>query len=89
MIVPEGESGWMVLLDDKKGLPSVSIEGLNKALSETEEKWKSIMKNILHEGVYKDQMYHSYKAIQMVTHEYSGGSRYYIVAGTDRSRPQL
>ncbi len=64
MIIPEGESGWMVLLDDKNNLPSVSIESLHNALRQTEEKWNSIMKNILYEGVYKDQMYHSYKVIQ-------------------------
>lgn len=86
MIIPEGESGWMVLLDDKNGLPSVSIESLHNALRQTEEKWNSIMKNILYEGVYKDQMYHSYKAIQMVTPEYSGGI---LAAGTTSLPEQI
>lgn len=84
MIIPAGESGWMVLLDDKNNLPSVSMETLHNALRQTEVKWNTIMKNILYEGVYKEQMYHSYKAIQMVTHEHSGG----ILAAATTSLPE-
>ncbi len=86
MIIPEGESGWMVLLDDKSYLPFVSSESLHEALNETEKKWNSIMKNMFYEGLYKEQMYQSYKAIQMVTHEYSGGI---LAAGTTSLPEQI
>lgn len=86
MIIPAGESGWMVLLDDKNHLASVSAQSLNNALRQTEDKWNSIMKNIHYEGVYKDQIHQSYKAIQMVTHEYSGGI---LAAGTTSLPEQI
>lgn len=77
--IPAAEEGWTVLVDDKRALPLVTTEELQDALLQTKEKWKCIMNNISYEGPYKEQVYQSYKAIQLVTHEYSGGI---LAAGT-------
>jgi GH15 family glucan-1,4-alpha-glucosidase len=82
--VLKGETSWCVLLDDKRALPAVSFENLQQALSGTEEKWRQIMSNISYEGPYKAQLYQSYKAIQLVTHEHSGG----ILAAATTSLPE-
>lgn len=83
--IPEGETGWCVLVDDKRALPVVSFENLQKALADTEEKWHAIMSNISYEGPYKEQLYQSYKAIQLLTHEHSGG----ILAAATTSLPEV
>lgn len=84
--IPPGEGGWVALVDDKRSLPSVTTEGLQYALHRTKEKWKSIMNNISYDGPFKEQVYQSYKAIQLVTHEYSGGI---LAAGTTSLPEQI
>jgi GH15 family glucan-1,4-alpha-glucosidase len=82
--IPAGEKGWAVLVDNKETLHTLSEESLEKALYQTEEKWNTIMGNVSYEGPYKEQMYQSYKAIQLVTHQYSGG----ILAAATTSLPE-
>ncbi|MBA4139815.1 MAG: glycoside hydrolase family 15 protein [Segetibacter sp.] len=84
--IPAGENGWAVLVEDEKMLASISSESLEQALQQTESKWKQIMNNLSYEGSYKEQMYQSYKAIQLVTHEYSGGI---LAAGTTSLPEQI
>lgn len=82
--IPPGEKGWAVLVDNKETLPSISVQSLEKALRETERRWDEIMSGITYEGPYKLEMYQSYKAIQLLTHEYSGG----ILAAATTSLPE-
>jgi GH15 family glucan-1,4-alpha-glucosidase len=82
--IPAGEKGWAVVLDDKEMVGQVSEESLEKALHDTEQKWNTTMANLSYEGPYKEQLYQSYKAIQLLTHEYSGG----ILAAVTTSLPE-
>jgi GH15 family glucan-1,4-alpha-glucosidase len=82
--IPQAETGWCVLVDDKRALPLISFGNLQKALAATEGKWRDIMSNISYEGPYKTELYQSYKAIQLVTHEHSGG----ILAAATTSLPE-
>lgn len=84
MVVPAGENGWCVLVDNKEALQHVCLENIRKAQQKTAAKWRDLMSNIAYEGVYKEQMYQSYKAIQLVTHEHSGG----ILAAATTSLPE-
>lgn len=85
MTIPEGESGWCILVDDKKALEFPTTKNLENALQQTLDKWSGMMRNISYEGPYKEQLYHSYKAIQLVTHTKSGG----ILAAATTSLPEL
>jgi GH15 family glucan-1,4-alpha-glucosidase len=84
LIIPPGEKAWVVLVDDGDALDSISEEKLHQALEQTEKKWETLMANITYEGPYKAQVYQSYKAIQLVTHERSGG----ILAAATTSLPE-
>ncbi len=85
MTIPAGEEGWAVMADDKRTLPYVSYEFILKAITQTENKWKSIMSNISYSGAYKSSFDNSYRAIQLVTHEKSGG----ILAAATTSLPEV
>lgn len=85
MVIPAGESGWCVVMDNERALPVVTPENLQQALQSTEEKWQAIMHNISYEGPYKEMFYQSYKAIQLVTHAHSGG----ILAAATTSLPEV
>jgi GH15 family glucan-1,4-alpha-glucosidase len=82
--IPEGQTGWCALADDERALPVVSFENLQKALTETHAEWRQIMSNISYEGPYRNELYQSYKAIQLLTHRHSGG----ILAAATTSLPE-
>ena len=84
MVIPKGESGWCVLVDDKRAVQHVYLENLLLAQQTTAARWHSLMSNITYEGVYKEQFYQSYKAVQLLTHEHSGG----ILAAATTSLPE-
>lgn len=84
MVIPKDESGWCVLVDDKRALEYICLEYLREAQQKTAARWKGLMGNISYEGVYKEQLYQSYKAIQLLTHAHSGG----ILAAATTSLPE-
>lgn len=84
MVIPSGESGWCVLVDDKRALKNICLEKLLAGQQQTATKWKGLMSNIAYEGAYKVPLYQSYKAIQLLTHEHSGG----ILAAATTSLPE-
>lgn len=84
MVIPKDESGWCVLVDDKRAVQHVCLENLLDAQQKTAAKWHCLMSNIVYEGVYKEQLYQSYKALQLLTHEHSGG----ILAAATTSCPE-
>lgn len=84
MTIPAGESGWCALVDDERALPHIKFDNLVKALNTTISNWSRLMQQISYEGPYQQQMYQSYKAIQLVTHQQSGG----ILAAATTSLPE-
>lgn len=84
MIIPKGESGWCVLVDNKDALKYVYLENILDAKQNTADKWRNLMRNITYEGAYKEQFYQSYQAILLLTHEHSGG----ILAAATTSLPE-
>ena len=84
IVIPKDENGWCVLGDDKRAVPHVCLENLLLAQQTTATRWQDLMNNINYTGVFKEVVYQSYKAIQLLTHEYSGG----ILAAATTSLPE-
>ncbi len=85
MQVPAGEASWAVLLDDDTHLDSLSLHHLKEALEHTATEWGKIMEQLDYEGPYQKEMHQSYKAIQLMTHDVSGG----ILAAGTTSLPEV
>ncbi len=84
MVIPQGEAGWCVLADNKDALEHICLNSIAEAQHKTAAKWNALMSNISFDGVYKEALFQSYKAIQLLTHEHSGG----ILAAATTSLPE-
>jgi GH15 family glucan-1,4-alpha-glucosidase len=85
LLIPAGEAGWCVIVDDKRNLPNITGKSLLKAQEKTEEHWQQLMSNLSYKGPYQGQMLQSYRAIQLMTHADSGG----ILAAGTTSLPEI
>lgn len=81
--IPAGEVSWLFLSGSH--IHDISLADLDKSLTDTIEYWEKIVASISYEGVYQNEFYQSYVAIQLMTHTSSGG----IIAAATTSLPEV
>ncbi|MGE0688074.1 MAG: glycoside hydrolase family 15 protein, partial [Dehalococcoidia bacterium] len=83
MVLPEGDSGWMVLLDE----PGAQIDSgvLQRWLSVTLSAWAELATHITYHGPYEREVAQSLQALRLLTHADSGG----VIAAITSSLPEV
>lgn len=82
--IPAGEHAYTVLLDDKRCLPHMSFNSVVAALDTSKRFWYRIMQQVSYTGLYRNEFYHAYKTLHLMTHASSGG----IIAAATTSLPE-
>ncbi len=82
--IPAGQTGWVYLATSEDSTDGVSEETIRQSLTETLAQWKEIFGMFSYEGIYREQMFNSCRAICLMTHKPSGG----IVAAATTSLPE-
>lgn len=82
--IPKGEKGW-IFLSDLSSKEDISWELLQELKHHTLKKWQKISEQILYDGIYKNKVLDSIRAIQLLTYEENGG----IIAAATTSLPEV
>jgi GH15 family glucan-1,4-alpha-glucosidase len=83
MVLPKGEAGWMVLLEE----PHASLDGelLQEWLTTTLNAWRKVASRITYHGPYEAQVMSSLRALRLLTFSDNGG----VIAAATTSLPEI
>lgn len=85
MTLPAGSTGWLVMLDDKRQLSLIDEAAIQTSLVDTTRAWRKLMGQVSFSGAYQNELYQSYKFIQLLSHKKNGG----IIAAATTSLPEV
>ncbi|UHG94258.1 glycoside hydrolase family 15 protein [Spirosoma oryzicola] len=83
--IPANETGWAVLVDERKPHPPLTVELLQDSLRHTENVWKQLGSLLVYDGPYEKEVNDSIRAIQQLTYAKTGG----IIAAATTSLPEV